>query len=284
MQTQTLYSSRGSRNYCGTLNNPTDQELQDLLAYDKATYVCYSIEYAPTTGTKHAQFFMQFTNCIRITTLKQLNDRAHWEECKADAEANISYVLKDEKYCNSKKGIEHGYQHYNNENNITSFTERGVRPTQERRLTGINITINSLLSILEQEFDDQKQRQIMPIIFALTDTISAQAREMGLGYGKIDTHIQMHENIIEEMKDYFPLIHWHDKACELPNIYRSTQQQLEKITTQMEEEVIIEESSFSSITNEEEEMTDKSYEELDIEQQPSGWGTGLSYNDPIIFK
>lgn len=286
-QNEITYSSRGSRNYCGVLNNPTEQELQDLLNYDKATYVCYSIEYAPTTGTKHAQFYMQFVNCIRIATLKQLNKRAHWEECKADSEKNISYVLKDETYCKSTEGIKHGYENYNNEMNIITFKEKGTRPNQERRLTGINITINSLLTILDQEFDDQKKRQVMPLIFVLTDTISAQARELALAYGRIYDDVPMHESIIEDMRNFFPTLYWHDKAAIIPNLFRSTQQQIENITNNIEADIIINDCSYSSIIEEEEEqdtMSDDSYEEPDIEQQPTGWGTGLSFNDPIIFK
>lgn len=144
---------RGSRSVCGTLNNPTEQEIDNLLNCNYAQYVCGSTEIAPSTGTVHWQFYMYFKNCIRLSTLKTLSPRAAFFACKGNAKQNIDYVLKQR-----PEDIEAGYD---NTYNKQSFLEKGVKPNTEDRLRGVLSDVVSCLEYLSRPDD-------MPSLTALT--------------------------------------------------------------------------------------------------------------------
>lgn len=129
---------RGSRSVCGTLNNPTEDEINVLLNCSYAQYVCGSTEIAPSTGTVHWQFYMYFRNCIRLSTLKTLSPRAAFFACKGNAKQNIDYVLKQR-----PEDVEAGYD---NTYNKQSFLEKGVKPNTEDRLRGV---LNDVCALFE---------------------------------------------------------------------------------------------------------------------------------------
>lgn len=65
-----------AKNWCFTLNNP----VQPLAwPWIDQVYGIYQQEVAPDTGTPHFQGYVQFSRAKRLSQLKKLDDRAHWE-------------------------------------------------------------------------------------------------------------------------------------------------------------------------------------------------------------
>lgn len=81
------------RNYCFTLNNYTDEELDKLSKLD-VEYMIYGKEVAPTTGTPHLQGFVKFKHAKTFTAVKKLIPRAHLEVMKGTIEDCIKYCSK----------------------------------------------------------------------------------------------------------------------------------------------------------------------------------------------
>lgn len=93
-------SSRKSRNWCFTLNNPTPAEVEHLRAIDRARvrYVLYGEEVGES-GTPHFQGFVIFKNPVRMRTVKKhVGDRTHLEPMKGNLRQNYVYCTKDGKF------------------------------------------------------------------------------------------------------------------------------------------------------------------------------------------
>lgn len=85
-----------SRNWCFTLNNYTEHDIdrlneQNILNY---TYITYGKEIGEQ-GTHHLQGYVEFKNAKDLKTLKKFNDRAHWEKRRGKQEQAITYCHKD---------------------------------------------------------------------------------------------------------------------------------------------------------------------------------------------
>nr|QXP08343.1 MAG: replication associated protein [Arizlama virus] len=94
----TSYSGRTtdsrSRNWCFTLNNYTDEDI-DKLVNSSYKYLIIGKEVAPTTNTPHLQGFIIFPNARRLSTLKaDYNKTTHWEIARGTPEQNIEYCSK----------------------------------------------------------------------------------------------------------------------------------------------------------------------------------------------
>lgn len=57
------------------------------------SYLVGQMEQAPTTGQLHIQGYAQLTKAKRLTGMKKLDARAHWEHCRCPAEAR-AYAMK----------------------------------------------------------------------------------------------------------------------------------------------------------------------------------------------
>lgn len=82
-----------SKNWCWTLNNYTEAELESIASIE-CRYVVYGKEVGQE-GTPHLQGFIVFNNNKRLGAVKKLIPRAHWEPAKGSAEQNITYCSKD---------------------------------------------------------------------------------------------------------------------------------------------------------------------------------------------
>lgn len=96
--------SAKSRAWCLTLNNWTEEEKQALLD-SQCKYVILGEEIAPDTGTPHLQGYIYFQNAVRLTTLRNISPRAHFEAARGTPAEAILYCEKE-----------------------GTFTERGTRP------------------------------------------------------------------------------------------------------------------------------------------------------------
>lgn len=84
-----------TKRWCFTLNNPTEEE-RDKLSGMECEYIIYGDEIAPKTGTPHLQGYVVFKNVKRFKTLKNFNERIHWEAARDDHETCINYCRKDD--------------------------------------------------------------------------------------------------------------------------------------------------------------------------------------------
>lgn len=87
-----------SRKWCFTLNNYTDDEYRILLEWC-ATKIHYIIgKEIGENGTPHLQGFVESKGGIRFDTLKNLNDRVHWEKAKGNKKQNFIYCSKENNF------------------------------------------------------------------------------------------------------------------------------------------------------------------------------------------
>lgn len=82
-----------SKNVCFTLNNYTEED-KNLLKQVKCKYICIRYEKGEE-GTPHIQGFIQFENKIRLTGLKKIHKKAHWEFMRGTTDQAINYCKKD---------------------------------------------------------------------------------------------------------------------------------------------------------------------------------------------
>lgn len=80
------------RNWCFTLNNPTDEE--DPKEWG-ATFLVYQKEKGQD-GTEHYQGYLELHKAQRLAAMKKLNGRAHWEKRKKTAEDCVAYCTKED--------------------------------------------------------------------------------------------------------------------------------------------------------------------------------------------
>lgn len=84
------------QNWTFTLPNYTEAELDQISNWD-SKYLIYGFETCPKTGTPHLQGYVVW-NCVkRLSTLKRLNNRVHWEVAKGNHEQNIRYCSKEDR-------------------------------------------------------------------------------------------------------------------------------------------------------------------------------------------
>lgn len=86
--------SRG-RNWVFTLNNPDPTDEKTVLSDEQVRYVIVGREVAPGTGTPHLQGFIVFQNAMRLSSVRALLPRAHWEQARGTVDENIRYCSKD---------------------------------------------------------------------------------------------------------------------------------------------------------------------------------------------
>lgn len=100
------------RDYCFTLNNFTDADLEDLKKLEENPRLRYIIagNEVGEEGTKHIQGYVYFHNATLFSFLKKALPRAHIEACRGTPDENITYCSKD-----------------------GEFYEKGERPISQKR-------------------------------------------------------------------------------------------------------------------------------------------------------
>lgn len=79
-----------AKRWCFTLNNPLEDEHLDEGVFDYAIIG----EETGSEGTRHFQGFVIFKKAQRLSSLKKLLARAHWEKCQGTVEQNVAYCKK----------------------------------------------------------------------------------------------------------------------------------------------------------------------------------------------
>ncbi|AGI95802.1 replication-associated protein [Starling circovirus] len=89
---------RGSaaKRWCFTLNNPTEEEIAAVKAWQHSEYH-YAIvgKEKGEQGTPHLQGFIHLKKKVRLTSLKKVLQRAHWEKARGSDEDNEKYCSKE---------------------------------------------------------------------------------------------------------------------------------------------------------------------------------------------
>lgn len=96
--------AKSTRNVCFTLNNYTKKEHNYLI--EKFEKVCdYFIigEEVGESGTPHLQGYCEFKTSKKFETLKNYNERIHWETRKGSPEQAANYCKKDNKFYENGK-------------------------------------------------------------------------------------------------------------------------------------------------------------------------------------
>lgn len=92
--------SQSSR-WCFTLNNPTQEEVAPFhLLCDDRSKVVYAVfgDEVGENGTPHVQGFVVFKGHKRLSAVKKLLDRAHWEVARGTSKEAAEYCKKDGKF------------------------------------------------------------------------------------------------------------------------------------------------------------------------------------------
>jgi len=82
-----------SRNFCFTINNYTEQDVQNILCTE-CKYVCFGKEIGES-GTPHLQGYICFQNARHFNALKKVHATAHWEVAKGLPSQAKAYCQKD---------------------------------------------------------------------------------------------------------------------------------------------------------------------------------------------
>jgi len=85
-----------SRRWCYTLNNYSQDEVEELLSLDVHYHVMGFEE--GEEGTPHLQGFIIFKNARYFNALKKILSRAHWEETKGTSFQAAEYCMKDKQF------------------------------------------------------------------------------------------------------------------------------------------------------------------------------------------
>lgn len=89
-----------ARNWCFTLNNYKEEDPDKLLALPCA-YIIIGKEVGDFK-TPHLQGYVEFSTALRLTGLKKIDPRIHWEPRRGTREQARDYCMKDGDY------LEHG--------------------------------------------------------------------------------------------------------------------------------------------------------------------------------
>lgn len=92
-----MSQSPKSRNWCFTLNNYEQSEVEHIqsLDLDKIRYCVFGKEVGES-GTPHLQGFVVFKNAVRLKTLREMiGSRCHYEVAKGNIKQNYKYCTKD---------------------------------------------------------------------------------------------------------------------------------------------------------------------------------------------
>ena len=87
-----------SKNWCFTLNNPTAED--DPRTWEGTAYVTWQLEEGEDE-TPHYQGYLVMDKKVRLSSMKKINERAHWEKRLGTQQQAIDYCNKED----SRHGI-----------------------------------------------------------------------------------------------------------------------------------------------------------------------------------
>lgn len=83
-----------SRRWCFTVNNYDETDLSNILKWD-VKYIVVGSETGKENETPHLQGFVIFKKMYRLSAVKKLQERAHWEVAKGTSKQASDYCKKE---------------------------------------------------------------------------------------------------------------------------------------------------------------------------------------------
>ena len=83
-----------SRGWMFTINNPQEEDIPTL-EWKNAKYIVYQKEVGEN-GTEHFQGYLYLKCVARLSALKKLNSRAHWEQRRGSHDQARAYCIKED--------------------------------------------------------------------------------------------------------------------------------------------------------------------------------------------
>lgn len=119
-----------NKSWCYTLNNYEEADIEQFKAFECNRHRC--AKEVGESGTPHLQGIITFGKSMRLSALKKLNERTHWEPCKVK-EASLNYCTKGEIIIDTKSG-EQG-KRTDLEDAIETLKKTGLKGVREEHAT-----------------------------------------------------------------------------------------------------------------------------------------------------
>ena len=147
-----------------TINNPTPEEILNPIPIEECEYRIYGKEHFGGEGTPHLQGFVSLHKRMRLTGVKNLNKRAHWDACSGTAKQASLYCQKGDQ--SHEEWVLHKETGPNFGKNA-EFFEYGDLPIEggARRTQGINKE-SQKKQIYADMADAPNQKAAMEILLA----------------------------------------------------------------------------------------------------------------------
>lgn len=130
----TKHQNSPTYRWCFTFNNYNDLEYKETVDFCKNSSKVYIVgKEIGENNTPHLQGYVSLVKKMRLTELKKINNKIHWEPCKGSENDNLEYCSKDGNYVTNK--------------NIPKPLKL-INPTYQYQL--------DILSIITKEPDDRK--------------------------------------------------------------------------------------------------------------------------------
>lgn len=104
----TMPQASPAKDWCFTINNPSEKTWNKIWAFPYK-YLVFQVEVGEN-GTPHVQGFVQFEDKLRLTALKKLHKKAHWEKRRGTPDEAANYCKKEDSRIDGP--YEDGYMSY----------------------------------------------------------------------------------------------------------------------------------------------------------------------------
>lgn len=82
-----------TKSWCFTINNYTDEDIEIIKKID-CVYIIAGLEIGEQ-GTKHIQGYISLKKKCRLSAMKKIHNKAHWEAAKGNSKQNKEYCSKE---------------------------------------------------------------------------------------------------------------------------------------------------------------------------------------------
>lgn len=200
--------NKGKRRYRFTLNNYTDEDIQQVNDF-VCTYMVYGYEIAPTTGTPHLQGYLETKENKTMSAICKKIKRISLHECDASPEHNRAYCIKDCKFV-ERGTISQGQGKRNDIQAIRDHMEAGTLLMRNVVLETTNLQVIRHAEIVLKYHEKERDWQThVSWYWGSTGSGKSQAakKDLGPGYYKTMRNLKWwegydaHENVwIDDMR------------------------------------------------------------------------------------
>ena len=131
--------SKEKRNYCFTINNYTEDDVDGLVEYgiQHMKYLVFSAEVGEENHIPHLQCYAYFKSAKTITAVNKHIPRAHFIECNGTAQQNRTYIVGPYSKDGKSKPFNPTHEEYGTSSQKTASVwacfPNGTMPSQGKR-------------------------------------------------------------------------------------------------------------------------------------------------------